>query len=108
MERPDADVAELADALDLGSSAARRVGSTPTVRTNLAAPIWPHQFGRTVWPHQRPAPLGGASLPVGPRVIDAGAQPWEDWRGQTGGGRLAGADWRVMFRRQRVREPSAL
>ena len=29
-----ADVAELADALDLGSSAARRMGSTPFIRTN--------------------------------------------------------------------------
>ena len=29
-----ADVAELADALDLGSSAARRAGSTPAVRTS--------------------------------------------------------------------------
>ena len=29
-----ADVAELADALDLGSSAARRVGSSPSIRTN--------------------------------------------------------------------------
>ena len=28
-----ADVAKLADALDLGSSAARRVGSTPSIRT---------------------------------------------------------------------------
>ena len=28
-----ADVAELADALDLGSSAARRMGSTPFIRT---------------------------------------------------------------------------
>lgn len=32
--RPDADVAKLADALDLGSSAARRVGSTPSIRTD--------------------------------------------------------------------------
>ena len=31
-----ADVAELADALDLGSSAARRMGSTPFIRTILA------------------------------------------------------------------------
>ncbi len=31
--RPPADVAKLADALDLGSSAARRVGSTPSIRT---------------------------------------------------------------------------
>ena len=30
-----ADVAELADALDLGSSAARRMGSTPFIRTIL-------------------------------------------------------------------------
>lgn len=30
-----AGVAELADALDLGSSAARRVGSTPSTRTTL-------------------------------------------------------------------------
>jgi hypothetical protein len=29
-----ADVAELVDALDLGSSAERRVGSTPIIRTN--------------------------------------------------------------------------
>jgi hypothetical protein len=29
-----ADVAKLADALDLGSSAARHVGSTPIIRTN--------------------------------------------------------------------------
>ena len=29
----NADVAELADALDLGSSAARRMGSTPFIRT---------------------------------------------------------------------------
>lgn len=29
-----ADVAKLADALDLGSSAARRVGSTPSIRTD--------------------------------------------------------------------------
>ena len=37
-----ADVAELADALDLGSSAARRMGSTPFIRTifvHLSAPI---------------------------------------------------------------------
>ena len=32
----DAGVAELADALDLGSSAARRGGSSPLVRTNDA------------------------------------------------------------------------
>ena len=32
----NADVAELADALDLGSSAARRMGSTPFIRTILA------------------------------------------------------------------------
>lgn len=31
----NADVAELADALDLGSSAARRMGSTPFIRTIL-------------------------------------------------------------------------
>ena len=30
-----ADVAELADALDLGSSASRRAGSTPAVRTKV-------------------------------------------------------------------------
>ena len=30
----EADVAKLADALDLGSSAARRVGSTPSIRTD--------------------------------------------------------------------------
>ena len=30
----NADVAKLADALDLGSSAARHVGSTPIIRTN--------------------------------------------------------------------------
>ena len=30
-----ADVAELADALDLGSSAARRMGSTPFIRTSF-------------------------------------------------------------------------
>jgi hypothetical protein len=29
----NADVAKLADALDLGSSAARHVGSTPSIRT---------------------------------------------------------------------------
>ncbi len=29
-------MAELADALDLGSSAVRRVGSTPSTRTNLS------------------------------------------------------------------------
>lgn len=32
--RGTADVAELVDALDLGSSAERRVGSTPIIRTN--------------------------------------------------------------------------
>jgi trigger factor len=32
---PKADVAKLADALDLGSSAARHVGSTPSIRTNF-------------------------------------------------------------------------
>ena len=32
---PLADVAKLADALDLGSSAARHVGSTPIIRTQL-------------------------------------------------------------------------
>ena len=30
-----ADVAELVDALDLGSSVARRVGSSPSIRTSL-------------------------------------------------------------------------
>ncbi len=33
---PFADVAKLADALDLGSSAARHVGSTPIIRTKEA------------------------------------------------------------------------
>ena len=32
--RADADVAELVDALDLGSSAERRGGSSPFIRTN--------------------------------------------------------------------------
>ncbi len=31
---PNADMAKLADALDLGSSAARHVGSTPIIRTH--------------------------------------------------------------------------
>ena len=35
--RPVADVAKLADALDLGSSAARHVGSTPSIRTKAPA-----------------------------------------------------------------------
>ena len=30
----NADMVELVDTLDLGSSAARRVGSTPSIRTN--------------------------------------------------------------------------
>ena len=30
----DADMVELVDTLDLGSSAERRVGSTPSIRTN--------------------------------------------------------------------------
>ena len=30
-----ADMAELVDALDLGSSAARRVGSSPSIRTKM-------------------------------------------------------------------------
>ena len=34
----NASVAELADALDLGSSGAIRVGSSPSARTNLQAP----------------------------------------------------------------------
>jgi hypothetical protein len=38
-----AGVAELADALDLGSSAARRVGSSPSARTSL------RPFGATTW-----------------------------------------------------------
>lgn len=33
--RSHADVAELVDALDLGSSAERRVGSTPIIRTKI-------------------------------------------------------------------------
>ena len=33
----DADVAELVDALDLGSSAERRGGSSPFIRTNFSA-----------------------------------------------------------------------
>ena len=43
----DADVAELADALDLGSSGFSRVGSTPTIRTKfkrlpgvVISPLW--------------------------------------------------------------------
>ena len=36
--RADADVAELVDALDLGSSAERRVGSTPIIRTMSPCP----------------------------------------------------------------------
>ena len=31
----DADMVELVDTLDLGSSAERRVGSTPSIRTNF-------------------------------------------------------------------------
>jgi hypothetical protein len=34
---PNAGMAELVDALDLGSSAARRGGSTPFTRTNIAS-----------------------------------------------------------------------
>lgn len=39
--QPDfsADVAKLADALDLGSSAERRVGSTPSIRTQSHRPF---------------------------------------------------------------------
>lgn len=37
-----ADVAKLADALDLGSSAARRVGSTPSIRTSYDKSILPN------------------------------------------------------------------
>ena len=36
-----AGMAELADAQDLGSCAERRVGSSPTTRTNLEATFWP-------------------------------------------------------------------
>ena len=35
-----AGMAELADALDLGSSGVIRVGSTPTTRTNFLIIIW--------------------------------------------------------------------
>ena len=35
----DADVAELVDALDLGSSAERRGGSSPFIRTNFIRPM---------------------------------------------------------------------
>jgi hypothetical protein len=35
-----ADVAKLADALDLGSSAARHVGSTPIIRTDTKVGKW--------------------------------------------------------------------
>ena len=37
-ERPRADVAELVDALDLGSSAERRGGSSPLIRTSTLGP----------------------------------------------------------------------
>ena len=43
-ELSGADVAELADALDLGSSAVRRGGSSPLIRTNAAG-----LEGATVW-----------------------------------------------------------
>jgi hypothetical protein len=42
-----ADVAELADALDLGSSAARRGGSSPLIRTTL---LHPGRFAGRVQP----------------------------------------------------------
>ena len=42
--RADADVAELVDALDLGSSAERRGGSSPFIRTNLLLASRPADF----------------------------------------------------------------
>ena len=47
----DADVAELVDALDLGSSAERRVGSTPIIRTSFSIS---HQFASLTAKKGRP------------------------------------------------------
>jgi hypothetical protein len=42
----NADVAKLADALDLGSSAARRGGSSPSIRTILYLNITRENYGQ--------------------------------------------------------------
>ena len=52
-----ADVAKLADALDLGSSAARRMGSSPFIRTNWG--IAPNILFPTKGAARTPAPVYG-------------------------------------------------
>ncbi len=44
MKRPHADVVKLVDTLDLGSSAARRVGSSPSIRTKMTRGFWESPF----------------------------------------------------------------
>jgi hypothetical protein len=50
----------------------------------LAAPIWPHQFGRTKGRRRLAAPVF--------RLAPGSLMPALN-HGKTGGGRLAGADW---------------
>ena len=73
-----AGVAELADALDLGSSAARRGGSTPFTRTNNK-----HQFKRgssSVVEHHLAKVGVAGSNPVFRSIIMPGWRNWQTHR----------------------------